>query len=55
MTNIDYLLDYCKGKEELYNQVANFIWAEFDVSNFELNLLCTYMLAKFLEEKGVKV
>ena len=41
--NIKFLLDYCNGKEELFNKVANLLWVEFGIKSAELSLLCTFV------------
>ena len=43
-TNISYLLKYCADMPELYNKVANKLWAEFNIQSAEVTLLCTYMI-----------
>ena len=51
MNNVEYLLEYCKGKEELYNQVANTLWAEFGIRSAEISLLCTYVADTIIKER----
>lgn len=42
-SNIKFLLDYCEGKEELYNKISNKLYAEFGLRSAELSLLCTFI------------
>lgn len=41
--NIKFLLDYCRGKEKLYNEVSNKLFVEFGLQSAELSLLCTFI------------
>lgn len=50
--HIKFLLDYCNGKEELYNKVSNLLWVEFGLRSAELSLLCTFVANEI--DKGVK-
>lgn len=42
-SNIKFLLDYCRGKEKLYNEVSNKLFVEFGLHSAELSLLCTFI------------
>lgn len=42
-SNIKFLLDYCHGKEKLYNEISNKLYIEFGLQSAELTLLCTFI------------
>lgn len=48
--NIEYLLKYCAGVPDLYNEVSRILWAEFNIRGAELALLCTYVTDKIRKE-----
>lgn len=45
-TNIEYLLKYCAGVPDLYNEVSRILWAEFNIRGAETALLCTFIADK---------
>lgn len=48
MKNIDFLLNYCNGKEKMYNKVANLLYTEFNIKSAEIALLCTFIADKIV-------
>lgn len=43
---IDFLLEYCNGKEKLFNAIGNELWVQFGIRSAEICLLCTYIADK---------
>lgn len=50
-TNIEYLLKYCSGVPDLYNEVSRILWAEFNIRGAEVALLCTFVADKIRKEE----
>ena len=48
MNNMEFLLDYCKGNERMYNKVSNLLYTEFDIKSAEIALLCTFVSDKIV-------
>ena len=51
MDNINFLLNYCMDKPELYNRVSNRLYVQFGLHNAELSLLCTFIAAEELKNE----
>ena len=44
--NIQFLLDYCSIRPELYNEIANHLYERFHMRSAEISLLVTYYVAE---------
>ena len=50
--NIQFLLDYCSKRPELYNEVANHLYERFHIRSAEISLLVTYYVAEERRANG---
>ena len=50
--NIQFLLDYCSKRPELYNEVANHLYERFHIRSAEISLLVTYCVAEERRTNG---
>ena len=44
--NMEFLLNYCQDKPELFNRVATLLWRQFGLRSAEISLLCTYIASE---------
>ena len=46
LDNIQFLLDYCSKRPELYNEIAQHLYERFHMRSAEISLLVTYYVAE---------